>query len=50
MRPPQLPLLGMAIVRGRSMTPTLYDGDRLLVATEPPLVLGGSQWCGSPTV
>ena len=31
MRPPQLPLLGMAIVRGRSMTPTLYDGDRLLV-------------------
>ncbi len=25
------PLLGMAIVRGRSMTPTLYDGDRLLV-------------------
>ena len=31
MRPPRLPLLGMAIVRGRSMTPTLYDGDRLLV-------------------
>ncbi len=31
MRPPQLPLLGMAIVRGRSMTPTLNDGDRLLV-------------------
>ena len=28
---PRLPLLGMAIVRGRSMTPTLYDGDRLLV-------------------
>lgn len=28
---PQLPLLGMAIVRGTSMTPTLYDGDRLLV-------------------
>jgi hypothetical protein len=26
-----LPRLGMAIVRGRSMTPTLSDGDRLLV-------------------
>ena len=26
-----LPRLGMAIVRGRSMTPTLRDGDRLLV-------------------
>jgi SOS-response transcriptional repressor LexA len=25
------PLLGMVIVRGRSMTPTLSDGDRLLV-------------------
>jgi peptidase S24-like protein len=25
------PLLGMAIVRGRSMTPTLLEGDRLLV-------------------
>ncbi len=25
------PRLGMAIVRGRSMTPTLLDGDRLLV-------------------
>lgn len=24
--------LGLAIVRGRSMTPTLQDGDRLLVA------------------
>jgi len=29
---PRLDLrLGMAVVRGRSMTPTLYDGDRLLV-------------------
>ena len=26
-----VPLLGMAIVRGRSMTPTLLEGDRLLV-------------------
>jgi hypothetical protein len=26
-----LPGLGMAIVRGRSMSPTLRDGDRLLV-------------------
>ena len=25
------PRLGMAVVRGRSMTPTLRDGDRLLV-------------------
>jgi hypothetical protein len=25
------PLLGMAVVRGRSMEPTLRDGDRLLV-------------------
>jgi hypothetical protein len=31
MRSARLPRLGMAIVRGRSMTPTLYDGDRLLV-------------------
>jgi len=30
-RSPRLPRLGMAIVRGRSMTPTLRDGDRLLV-------------------
>ncbi len=27
----RLPRLGMAVVRGRSMTPTLHDGDRLLV-------------------
>ncbi len=26
-----LPRLGMALVRGRSMAPTLHDGDRLLV-------------------
>ncbi len=26
-----LPRLGLAVVRGRSMTPTLHDGDRLLV-------------------
>jgi signal peptidase I len=25
------PLLGLAVVRGRSMEPTLYEGDRLLV-------------------
>jgi len=37
MRLARLPRLGMAIVRGRSMTPTLSDGDRLLVryAVEP---------------
>ena len=29
--PRSLPRLGMAIVRGRSMTPTLHEGDRLLV-------------------
>jgi len=29
--PRSLPRLGFAIVRGRSMTPTLHDGDRLLV-------------------
>ena len=29
--PRNLPRLGFAIVRGRSMTPTLHDGDRLLV-------------------
>ncbi len=29
--PGTLPRLGIAIVRGRSMTPTLRDGDRLLV-------------------
>ncbi|MET0999564.1 MAG: S24 family peptidase [Marmoricola sp.] len=27
----RFPQLGIAIVRGRSMAPTLYDGDRLLV-------------------
>ena len=27
-----VPRIGIAIVRGRSMTPTLSDGDRLLVA------------------
>jgi hypothetical protein len=25
------PLIGTAVVRGRSMEPTLYDGDRLLI-------------------
>lgn len=29
---PTFPRLGLAVVRGRSMTPTLSDGDRLLVA------------------
>jgi len=28
----RLPRLGMAVVRGTSMTPTLRDGDRLLVS------------------
>jgi hypothetical protein len=28
----RIPRLGVAIVRGRSMTPTLLDGDRLLVS------------------
>jgi Peptidase S24-like len=28
----RLPRLGLAVVRGRSMEPTLQDGDRLLVA------------------
>jgi hypothetical protein len=28
----RLPRFGLAVVRGRSMEPTLYDGDRLLVA------------------
>jgi Peptidase S24-like len=27
----RFPRLGLAVVRGRSMEPTLYDGDRLLV-------------------
>lgn len=33
----RIPRLGMALVRGRSMVPTLEDGDRLLVrhGTEP---------------
>lgn len=26
-----MPRIGLAVVRGRSMQPTLYDGDRLLV-------------------
>ena len=28
----RLPRLGFGVVRGRSMEPTLYDGDRLLLA------------------
>jgi len=27
----RMPRIGLAVVRGRSMQPTLYDGDRLLV-------------------
>ncbi|HET6627917.1 MAG TPA: S24 family peptidase [Nocardioidaceae bacterium] len=27
----RIPRLGLAVVRGRSMQPTLYDGDRLVV-------------------
>ena len=30
--PRSIPRLGMAVVRGRSMAPTLHDGDRLLVS------------------
>ncbi len=38
--PRSLPRLGFAIVRGRSMTPTLHDGDRLLVRYGAPPVAG----------
>jgi SOS-response transcriptional repressor LexA len=31
-----LPRFGIAVVRGRSMTPTLHDGDRLLVRYGAP--------------
>ncbi|HEX6247047.1 MAG TPA: S24/S26 family peptidase [Nocardioidaceae bacterium] len=33
--------LGVAVVRGRSMQPTLYDGDRLLVLHGAPPRRGG---------
>jgi signal peptidase I len=35
----RVPVLGLAVVRGRSMEPTLYDGDRLLIryAAEPKI-------------
>jgi len=33
--------LGLAVVRGRSMQPTLYDGDRLLVLHGSPPRVGG---------
>ena len=33
--------LGFAVVRGRSMQPTLYDGDRLLVVHGVPPRTGG---------
>ena len=34
-----IPVVGLAVVRGRSMEPTLYDGDRLLIryGAEPHL-------------
>jgi Peptidase S24-like len=35
-----LPVLGLAVVRGRSMEPTLRDGDRLLVRYGAPPVPG----------
>jgi phage repressor protein C with HTH and peptisase S24 domain len=38
-RPPRR--LGLAVVRGRSMQPTLYDGDRLLVVHGAPPRPGG---------
>ena len=45
-----LPRLGMAVVRGRSMTPTLHEGDRLLVQVRRPPASGlRSRSCGSPT-
>jgi len=34
------PRYGMAVVRGRSMEPTLYDGDRLLVDYRRPVRVG----------
>lgn len=33
--------IGLAVVRGRSMQPTLYDGDRLLVLHAAPPRRGG---------
>ena len=38
--PRSLPRLGFAIVRGSSMTPTLHDGDRLLVRYGATPVVG----------
>jgi phage repressor protein C with HTH and peptisase S24 domain len=35
------PPFGMAVVRGRSMEPTLFDGDRLLVRYGVPPRVGG---------
>ncbi len=37
----RLPLLGFAVVRGRSMEPTLRDGDRLLVRHRVSPRVGG---------
>ena len=34
------PRFGFAVVRGRSMEPTLYDGDRLLVDYRAPVRAG----------
>jgi len=34
------PRFGLAVVRGRSMEPTLYDGDRLLVDYRRPVRVG----------
>ena len=34
------PRFGLAVVRGRSMEPTLYDGDRLLVDYRRPVRAG----------
>jgi phage repressor protein C with HTH and peptisase S24 domain len=31
-KPVRSPLLGLAVVRGRSMEPTLHEGDRLLIS------------------
>lgn len=36
----RIPRLGMAVVRGRSMAPTLHDGDRLLVRYDSRTVAG----------
>lgn len=40
LRPSSVPRLGLATVRGRSMEPTLHEGDQLLVLWGGPIVPG----------